>query len=119
MRISDWSSDVCYSDLFLPQIEQDAPAAVLDFGDRRAQLRAAIAFEAAEHVTRQTFAVKPRQRRAALGRADQPRELLGRHLGGAKRHELRRFGAPDGHVPARPDPQPTSYKGRGWRECLR
>src|SRR3546814_930040 len=56
MRISDWSSDVCSSDL---------------------------------------------------------RDVLARHLGGAKRHDLGRFGALDGQVRARRDRQPRGVLMRG------
>src|SRR3546814_16793397 len=79
MRISDWSSDVCSSDLvialilqrigaqlvdepdpaaLLPQIEQHVPSRVGHRMERGVELRPALAFEYAEQVAGQAFAVK-------------------------------------------------------------
>src|SRR3546814_4031611 len=52
MRISDWSSDVCSSDLFVPDEERaDAVAEALGFADNqnRAIMAADIGFQAVEH----------------------------------------------------------------------
>ena len=73
---------------FLPQVEEDTPATVCDFLQRCIQLRATIAFEAAQHITGQTFAVQTDQRRATVGRSDHQRDMLSSRFGGSKGSNL-------------------------------
>ena len=63
---------------FLAQIEQDTPAGILHRMDRGMELRPAIAFEAAEHVAGQAFAVQAHERRTAIGLADDQRDMFAR-----------------------------------------
>ena len=60
----------------LAQVEQDPAASLADDPQRLLELRPAIAFQRAEHVAGQAFAVQPDQRRLAAGRADQQRDML-------------------------------------------
>ena len=61
---------------FLAQVEQDPAAGRADDLQRLLELRPAIAFQRAEHVAGQAFAVQPDQRRLAAERADHQRDML-------------------------------------------
>ena len=74
----------------LAKIEQHAAAGLADDVERFAKLRPAIAFERAEHVAGQAFAVQADQRRLAAERADHQRDMLLPVVGGAEGDDLRR-----------------------------
>ena len=90
---------------FLPQIEEDAPARGGDRGQRGVQLRPAIAFERAQSVAGQAFAVDPDQRRLAVGIADDQRDMLGSVAVRAEGDDLRSVGEAVGQAGARDDAQ--------------
>src|SRR3546814_15163963 len=69
MRISDWSSDVCSSDLHPPR-------RVGHRVQRGVKLGSAITFEAAEHIAGQAFAVQPHHRRVGGAPAADARALV-------------------------------------------
>src|SRR3546814_10508444 len=106
MRFRHWSSGVFSSDIalilqrigaqlvdeadpapLLPQIEQHAPWRVGHRVERGVKLRPAIAFEAAEPVAGQAFAVQPHHRRAAVALADDERDMVRRLLRRARSEE--------------------------------
>ncbi len=61
---------------FLAQVEQHAPWRVGHFVERGVELRPAIAFEAAEHVAGETFAVQPHHGHRSVALADDQRDML-------------------------------------------
>jgi hypothetical protein len=73
---------------FLPQIEQDPPAALGNQSQRGVKLRPAIAFEAAQHIAGQAFAVEPHQWRLTVRTPDQKRDMILRRFGCAKGDDL-------------------------------
>ena len=74
---------------FLAQIEQCAAAGRADQPQGFAQLRPAVAFEAAEDIAGQTFAVQPHQRRLTTEGPDQQRDMLLAGAGIAEGDDLR------------------------------
>ena len=66
--------------------------------DGGVKLRPAIAFQAAEHIAGQAFAVQPHQRRLAVRLADQQRDMLARRMGRAEGDDLGIFRARDGQA---------------------
>ena len=75
---------------FLAQVEQDAAAGFADDLQRFLELRPAIAFQRAEHVAGQAFAVQADQRRLAAERADHQRDMLLPVVRSAEGDDLRR-----------------------------
>ena len=79
---------------FLAEVEQHAAAGLADDPQRFLELRPAIAFQRAEHVAGQAFAVQPDQRRLAAERADDQRDMLLPVVGGAEGDDLRSAACP-------------------------
>ena len=104
-RISAQLVDQADAAPLLAQIEQDSPARRGDRLERRVELRAAIAFERAEHVAGQAFAVEPDERRAT-----------GRRRRSAERHARRRRRRSERRR-SRPARRSGSEASRARRSC--
>lgn len=77
------------------------------------QLRSAIAFETAEHVAGQAFAVQTHHGRIAVALADNQRDMVRRFLGAAKSDDLGGFARRDRQVRARRDFEPRRIEQGG------